>query len=192
MNSINNFLLMATVLASFVITSCASYKPVRYDSQLPTSELPPCFNVPKKTLAEGASCIALVEADNKESRTGLNVKLGEKYLVSAPGRQAWFDLNRRNTPLCGENGSLLMKLFSFKKRSANALWFSVLAEVIPSKDPKSAPQDLCANKAVFEANADGELVLYPNDAEGFFWDKDYFYSNNYGKIWVEIQHQKIN
>lgn len=182
---------MATILASFVITSCASYKPVRYDSQLPISKLPSCFNVPEKTLAEGMSCIALVEADNRESRTGLNVKSGEKYLVSAPGRQAWFDLNRRNTPLCGENGSLLMKLFSFKKRSANALWFSVLAEVIPSKDPKSTPHDLC-EESVFEANANGELVLYPNDAEGFFWDKDYFYSNNYGKIWVEIQHQKIN
>lgn len=131
-------------------------------------------------LTEEASCIALVEAGNRQSQLGLNVKPGEKYEVSAPGRQAWFDATRKNTPLCGEEGSFLMNLF--KKRSSESLWFSVLANVIPSDKPA---QDLCQQKSVFTAHVAGELILYPND-------NDYFYDNNYGKIWVEIKHQKAN
>jgi len=183
MNSINNFLLMLSVLASFVITSCASHQPIRYDSQLPSSNLPSCFDVPNKKLTDGASCIALVEAGNRQSQIGLNVEPREKYKVSVPGRQAWFDATRRNTPLCGEKGSFLMNLF--KKRSPESLWFSVLANVIPSDQPAQdlCQQDLCQQESVFTAHVPGELILYPND-------NDYFYDNNYGKIWVKIEHQK--
>ena len=85
-----------------------------------------------------------------------------------------------------------MNWVAFKKKQPDALWFSVIAEVRPVNNKKPTSYDLCgkitnrdtARTAKFEViNEGGELIMYPNDAEGH-------YDNNRGKIWLDIQRVK--
>ncbi len=86
-----------------------------------------------------------------------------------------------------------MNLVAFKKKQPDALWFSVIAEVRPINNKKpTSYYDLCkkitdrdtARTAKFKVVNDvGKLIMYPNDAEGY-------YCNNGGKIWLDIQRVK--
>jgi hypothetical protein len=70
-----------------------------------------------------------------------------------------------------------MNLFSWLKRSPGSQWFSVIAEV-KGNDVK---HDLC--EGPYLRVEDGELVLFANDASGFYF-------NNSGSILANIYRSK--
>lgn len=177
------------LLLLFLLTSCASDCPYLRDSPEPTKKMTRCDQV--KELTIGSSCRMFIAAEDSETHVGLAVKQNEEYKVEVPdSNQVWKDCTRRSFPLCGEPGSWLMNTF-FTKKLPDALWFSVIAEVKPVDDKKSTSYNLCGEKsnrdtartATFEVVNDGELIMYPNDAEDH-------YDNNRGKIWLEIQRVK--
>lgn len=144
------------------------------------------------TLDPGRSCWALVQAWNWYSDTGVRVARDQTYCIRIPSGQAWRDANRHNSPPKGEPGNLLMNAFGFLKRHPLP-WFTLMAGVVegagpgiqPSSDLKPRPevqsQDLSSQRRLVTTAA-GALVMYPNDARG-----DWFYSNNHGQIWVQVQ-----
>jgi hypothetical protein len=175
------------LLSSILLSGCASDCPNKEDSPEPVSNMKLCENM--KTLPIGTSCRVSVTAGDFETHVGLTVIRHEEYKVTVPCDQVWYDCTRRNLPLCGEEGSFMMNLLSFKKRQKDALWFSVIAEV-KADDKKSTYYDLCKvadssskKTAKFDVMNDGELIMYPNDADGYYF-------NNRGKIWLEIQRLK--
>lgn len=178
------------LLSSILVSSCARDSDCPYvkDSPKPVSNMSLCNEI-KSLPVVGTSCRVSVDAGDFETHVGLTVIHHEEYKVIAPPDQVWYDCTRRNLPLCGEEGSFMMNLLSFKKRQKDALWFSVIAEV-KTDDKKSTYYDLCKvadssskKTAKFEVINDGELIIYPNDADGY-------YCNNRGKIWLEIQRLK--
>jgi hypothetical protein len=148
------------------------------NTALPATSLISCDKVVGKKLGIGAACSTAVKAIEPENMTGLQVSAVEEYTVSVPGTQTWHDASHSNTPPCGEPGSFLMNIASVLKKSKKSLWFSLIAEIKGG----SKIYDLCLNKN-FVAAEDGELVLYANDARGF-------YKNNSGEILVEIYRNK--
>jgi hypothetical protein len=125
---------------------------------------------------------------------------GQTYRIVVPHGQQWFDANRRNTPLCGEEGSWVMNLYKTKKRAVDSKWFSIVGVVLqPEAKPgvertqlSNQPQDICAKESAhpewgsFTADASGELALFPNDAIGSAERPAFFYGNNAGQVWVLI------
>ncbi|MCX7067876.1 MAG: hypothetical protein NTW85_09320 [Methylococcales bacterium] len=147
----------------------------------PDVSIPICSQV--KSLSEGANCLIQVFANQRETSVGLTVQQGEIYRIKATSKNTWCDASHTNTALCGEKGSNLMNIFS--PRVEDSLWFSVIAEVKHTKDgeiQRLSQYDLC-NTPKFEISTSGKLVLYPNDATGF-------YGNNSGAIWLELSRLK--
>lgn len=161
---------------------------VMSDSPKPETSLRECKDVQRLT-NEVSSCIVQVAANQKETIVGLTVEGGEKYRVIVPCKQSWKDCNSQLVPLCGEKGSFKQNLFFWRKRASDSLWFSVIAEVIDDKHQLQAQYDLCEDHE-FKISKPGTLILYPNDAEGFFSCENEFYDNNRGKIWLEIHRIK--
>lgn len=157
----------------FVLSGCANDCT---NHPNPDAKIPICNQA--KSLSEGTSCVVQVAANKRETVVGLTVNQGEEYRVIATPNQTWCDSSRTNIPLCGEEGSNLMNIFSPLKRVENSLWFSIIAEVIDDKRQRRSQFDLC-NTPKFEISTPGKLILYPNDAESF-------YGNNSGEIWLEI------
>lgn len=155
-----------------------------------------CIDQPAGTHVEH---LALVRADQWHSATGVQVLAQHTYRICLPdARQTWFDAERVNKPLCGEDGSWIMRLYNSRRRNPDAKWFSVQATVLaPDKRPNVArkemtekPVDLCVegmpSMAYFTPTASGELALFPNDAIGSAERPAYFYENNAGQVWLAI------
>lgn len=173
------------------------YDTLAFDSQRPATDAPPCLT---HSLDKVPECLALVRANQWYSPTGVQVIAGTTYRIVAPSGQQWFDANRRNTPLCGEDGSWIMNLYEKKKRAVDSKWFSVIGVVLRPEAELSVertqlsqhPQGVCAKDAVhldwgsYTADASGELALFPNDAIGPPEQPAFFYGNNAGQIWVLI------
>jgi len=179
------FLLFALGL----LAGCAqvSYERVHLDSPRPkaTKGVPPCSG----SLKENATCLALVRANQWFSDTGLTVATGERYRISVPACQFWYDEGRLNVPPAGEAGNGLMNLFSNLKRHRESDWFSLIAAVLSSSgEPLEPVVDLGRGGAdgVIAPMANGKLVMYPNDARSTNEDQEYFYRNNHGQVWVMV------
>lgn len=177
------------LLALGLIAGCAqvTYERVHLDTPRPraTKGVPPCSG----TLQENATCLALVRASQWFSETGLTVATGERYRISVPACQFWYDEGRLNVPPTGEAGSGLMNLFAKLKRHGESDWFSLIAAVLsPSGEPVEPVFDLGLSGAdgVITPMAEGKLVMYPNDARSTNEDREYFYRNNHGQVWVMV------
>ncbi len=145
------------------------------------------------TLAPGQTCLALVDARNWYSDTGIRVAPAQSYCLRIPTQQVWFDAGRPSSPPVGEPGNLLMNLFTWLKRH-DLPWFTLMAGVVGLDQPGIPPgpalasqqsQNLAQDRRL-EVNAPGALVLYPNDARGPAGHLTYFYANNSGQIWVQV------
>ncbi|MGZ5135868.1 MAG: hypothetical protein ACXWCG_11995 [Flavitalea sp.] len=186
-------LFILTILSGCASSSEKEECPKTNIFDTPKTTIPECSQINSNHLAEGTSCIAKVNPKLKKTPVGLTVKSGEEYQVIALPNY-WCDASRKNRPLCGEKGSIIMNVFSWKKRVENSLWFSVIAEVediVNGNLERRSQYDLC-NTPKLEISTSGELIMYPNDAEGFFFYRDQFYDNNSGIIWLEIQRLKAN
>ena len=194
-------LMVVTTAASlcFALSGCValSYDTLAFDSPRPATDAPPCLT---HSLDKVSECLALVRANQWYSPTGVQVVAGQTYRVVAPPGQQWFDASRRNTPLCGEDGSWIMNLYKTKKRAVDSKWFSVVGVVLQPEviqgvertQLSSKPQGICATESAhphwgtFQADASGELALFPNDAMGSAERPAFFYDNNAGQVWVLI------
>lgn len=163
------------------------YSSLVQDSARPPGSTPACG----KSLKLKESCLALVRASEWYSPTGLSVSPGESYRISVPAGQVWFDKDRRNLPPYGEKGSWLMNLFS--KRDHDSGWFALMAAIVPENQPLSTGTEPVNPGHDVERDQDiavkfaGRLVMYPNDAVWRTGNKDAFYKNNVGQIWVRIE-----
>jgi hypothetical protein len=181
--------LAGCLVSILVLGGCArtGYAPVLQDSARPTTSAPNCG----KTLKLKESCLALVRASEWYSATGLVVSPGETYRMSVPENQLWFDKGRPNSPPQGEQGNWLMN--RFERRHPESLWFALMAAVVSKQDGQNLSTsvaidsyDISTNREVKVASA-GLLVMYPNDAAWLSREKEIFYHNNSGQIWVFIE-----
>ncbi|MFH1870252.1 MAG: hypothetical protein ABIK82_23625 [Pseudomonadota bacterium] len=180
---------LAFALAIGMLGGCAqiTYDRVPMDAPRPsaTESLSNCGG----ELPVSGRCLALVRASQWFSETGLQVATGERYRISVPAGQAWFDADRRNVPPKGEKGSWLMNRFAHLKRQECSDWFSLIAVVRDkSGEPIGTAFDVSGAHINGEIaiDAKGSLAMYPNDAESTNEVRDYFYQNNHGQAWVVI------
>ncbi|WP_333879337.1 hypothetical protein [Methylobacter sp.] len=148
------------------------------NTTLPATSLISCDKVVGKKLAVSTACSTKLKAEEPENLAGLMMSADEEYTVTVPSVQTWHDASRLSTPPCGESGSSIMNLVSVLKRSKKSLWFSLIAEI----KGENKPYDLCLSENLM-ATENGKLILYANDAKGF-------YKNNSGEILVEIYRNK--
>jgi len=191
------FLPCLAVAALVLMSGCATWAQDRVVAPPPVAQVngkPLSIQVPcPAALDTGQTCIALVNARNWYSDTGIRVKPAESYCIRIPRGQVWFDAGRPSTPPDGEPGNLLMNLFKWLKRH-DLPWFTLMAAVVGVDQPGIAPdltlasqqsQNLAQDRRL-EVKSPGALVLYPNDARGPASRLAYFYGNNSGQIRVQV------
>ena len=184
------FLLSAFLILVY-ITGCASvrYKEFPLDSRLPmTSHIPVCTAAIANELASlniNARCFAQVRSEARLSRVPIAIRKNESYRFKMLKNQAWFDLSNRVNSSEGFHGSKLMNFFRKLKRDEDLDWMALSIALVTTEcgdAPLLQSTALKRDGTTFEANHDGQLAFFPNDAEG--WDG--FYRNNAGMVWVEV------
>lgn len=137
-------------------------------------------------LAPGKSCTARVLANQWASPIGVqSMDQDESYCFAVLPNQVWYDASRRNTPPYGEKGSWIMNLV--KKRHEATGFFSLMVDVqSQSATGETARPIADLRDGPYTTKGPGPLVLYPNDAIGTPNDREYYYKNNSGYIWVTI------
>lgn len=188
-----------SLAAAGLIAGCslAGPAPLRADSPFPghlaADGVALCGTGPSSggQLLPGQRCLALVRAERWHSDTGLDARAGERYRIDLPPGQFWFDAGRRNVPPRGEDGSWLMNRFASWKRQPGSKWFAlVAATIVPGADgpvEHDARDMSCQPGQPLEVRRDGRLVLYPNDASFPWGQRELFYGNNAGQVWVLLQ-----
>lgn len=145
-----------------------------------------CIDKDEGKLSVNSSCLAIVRAADSSNDVGVIVDQGEQYTVTVlklgtflddsqtalPSEQVWYDSSIHHLAPCGKPGNLFMKIVAFLKKATNSEWFSLIAEI------EGVPHDLCMDKS-FRATQQGKLIMYANDAHGFF-------GNNSGNILIKI------
>lgn len=180
-------ILMALAMSQ---ASCVSirYSPVHADSPAPPPGSPPlCEAIPPAksiNLGKGVSCSFPIRADQMLTPTPLAINIGEKYRISVPRNQVWYDKSRRNVPPHGEEGSWMMNLVKHWKQRPESLWFALIAVEVGNVNVSHDVSD----DPVLEVTRPGLLAFYPNDAIVPILGN--FYSNNSGQVWVKIEHCK--
>ena len=161
------------LLASVALDGCLSVAsgPRAIDAPLPISTAQPCVG---KVLKPGERCFFIVQAENKASRTGLDVAPGQRYRIEVPAAQFWFDKERRVPAPQGDDGSWLTRHAGITKRHPESAWFALIAGT-----DDGFFQDV-SRTGTLVIGGHGELLLYPNDAA-------FAYGNNHGRILVSIQ-----
>ena len=127
-----------------------------------------------RKLGKGESDVAVVRAREYWNRTGIEVGYLEAYAFEATG--SWDDWGR-TTDADGGAGSFLQDLLVAGKRCQQAQWFQLTGSVGASDEHSFA---LGAHARWTNCSPQtGELLLFANDAPGFYW-------NNSGEIRVRI------
>lgn len=210
--------LFLSLLIAVLLTGCAatSYKMLQVDSRMPVvndssgNAIVPCAEK-KRGLESGNSCLALVRADKRFSRSRLNVREGECYRFEFLDNQAWYDATRRNSDANGEEGNWIMKMAKRNKNDPESSWFFLTPVVLDNDSDavnivkrvvgcgrsdtsrsecadwsKLSADESGSQSMVFETKeAEGHLAFYPNDA--VFPDLPMqYYENNRGQVWVVI------
>ncbi|OYU44537.1 MAG: hypothetical protein CFE44_12430 [Burkholderiales bacterium PBB4] len=153
-----------------------------------------------QTLALDQSCYALVRAADWFSPTPLRVQPGWVVKVSVPPGQRWYDADRVNIAPEGDEGNVVMRLFSGWKRHAQHPYFALMATVVncapvagdkPGLRPCQQAEGSRAERVtrpteVLSITAAGELAFYVNDAVLPWGWPSAFYGNNQGQIWVRL------
>lgn len=156
----------------------AECTPTKTNTTLPETSLATCDKVDDKKLAVNTACTTIIKAAESENMIGLAIDAGEEYTITVPEKQTWCDASHSNTPPCGEPGNFSMNLFYLLKKVRESSWFSLIAEI----KGENKPYDLCLDKNI-TATEKGELILYANDARGF-------YKNNSGEVLVKVYRHK--
>jgi hypothetical protein len=188
-----------------LLTGCVStrYAPVQADSPPPSDvsvALCKAASAEAYRLAEGASCLFPVRADQKFTVTPLLIDKGETYRISVPRNQVWYDASRRNVAPAGDPGSWEMNRFQHWKRDDKSEWFALIAANLRPVQGSTSAQEPAryehqeskefvdvSREPELKVKLPGRLAFYPNDAIVPLLG-DIFYSNNSGQVWVRITH----
>lgn len=165
------------LLASIALGGCLSVAsgPQAIDAPLPAFAGRSCAEKPgRQVLAPGELCFFIVQAENKASRTGLDVAPGERYRIEVPGAQFWYDKERRVPAPQGDDGSWLTRHAGITKRHPESAWFALIAGT------NDGFSQNVGRPGMLVVGGHGELILYPNDAA-------FAYGNNHGRILVSIR-----
>lgn len=165
------------LLASVALGGCLSVAsgPRAIDAPLPAFAGRSCAEKPgRQELTPGEHCFFIVQAENKASRTGLDVAPGQRYRIEVPAAQFWFDKERRVPVPQGDDGSWLTRHAGITKRHPESAWFALIAGT-----DDGFFQDV-SRTGTLVIGGHGELLLYPNDAA-------FAYGNNHGRILVSIR-----
>ena len=129
-------------------------------------------------LTVGDSATVHVKAHLPVNRTRLRVSEGEQYQFFVPPCQSWTDFFITKNPDGYRRGPIwfLQELFRGFKPLPDKNWFALAGAIdCPTKLPFLIG---CGINAI-PMKATGELVLFANDAAGFYW-------NNFGSLIVAI------
>jgi len=165
------------LLTSIALGGCLSVGNETHaiDTPLPAVAGWPCAGkAGRQVLAPGERCFFIVQAENKASRTGLDVAPGQRYQIEVPAAQFWFDKERRVPAPQGDDGSWLTRHAGITKRHPESAWFALIAGT-----DDGFYQDV-SRTGTLVIGGHGELFLYPNDAA-------FAYGNNHGRILVSIR-----
>lgn len=176
---------IGAIAVTFLLFGCASisYEPVKLDSSpLALTMIEECS---EQKLSDSKGCVVLVQASLWASSTGINVKSDKNYCIQVPRNQLWFDATRRNTPPFGETGNWLMQQATMRHPENG--FFSLIVNTRNETDDALSKGQAVEVEPLYRPDREGELVFYPNDAEGSVFDPAFFYRNNSGQIWVNVR-----
>lgn len=171
-----------------LLVACTStaLRPLAVDSPLPSdlarTLADSCLNK-KQLKAPGEWCWLIVQAAidplrSQEKPTGLTLNASEVYRMQAdPPHPFWYDATRQVAAPEGDKGSGFMKALGFMKIHPQEKWLALMASM--TSPAPVQPHALTTTDGLYQAPANGQLLLYVNDAPGF-------YSNNQGRVRVTI------
>ena len=130
----------------------------------------------------GDSAVFQVQARICANPTFLRVTKGTQYQFFVPPGQRWTDLfigtdanGYANSPI-----SCIQDLFRGLKPLPEKNWFALAGAI---DRPRNAPFLIGNDRNPIVMKADGQLILFANDAAGFYW-------NNFGSLLVAITRTK--
>lgn len=197
----SNSLVFACLL---FVNGCTSTKiaPLIADQPITYADLKPCLELRGRSqasarLAECSQCSVIVQPSerydkNDSNLTGLLALPDDIYEITVPSGQYWYDLDRKVEAPQGDEGGGLTSTWLIKltKHHVEQKWFTLMLQA--KRVQESKPFDVAYEKnkvvAIDKLNniidgMDGELSFYVNDAS-------WFYSNNKGRIVVNIKRMK--
>jgi hypothetical protein len=118
-----------------------------------------------KRLAKGESDTTVVKAREYWNRTGIEVGFLEAYAFEAYG--TWQDWGRALDADGGASG-LVQELLDSGRRCPAAQWFQLTGSV-GAADERAFPLGARA-RWTNRSRGSGELLLFANDAPGFYWN----------------------
>lgn len=155
---------------------CGSRIDAANGADLSLTTAPLCGHLSEGRLPPGQTCAAVVQAREPYNLVGVRLEAGERYRITVPGNQIWWDWKRPNRAPRGEKGNWLMRLLPSRyKQAPQFQWFTLVAD----STGHNSRHDLDASPDFTAATA-GWLVLYANDVPCL-------YCNNRGAIVVEVR-----
>jgi hypothetical protein len=121
----------------------------------------------------GEPVIAEIKARPFWNETGIQLILGETYLITAEGQ--WVDFYIRHDPNGDPSPNEYMRSFESQRRLPQENWF-VLAGALNS-DASTAFR--IGSRRTYTPAASGQLTCFANDVEGFYW-------NNWGHVTMTV------
>jgi hypothetical protein len=137
-----------------------------------------CQSAVRNSLAVADTALFEVRAHVPTNHTSLFVTSGDRYQFSVPSTQRWIDFFIVSPPR-GYQRSLIwpvQELFRNLKPLPAKNWFALASAI---DEPGNAPVSIGEGKDPVRMPVGGELVLFANDAKGFYW-------NNVGSLLVAI------
>lgn len=129
-------------------------------------------------LLPGDSAIIPVVARIPQNHTKIEVVQGASYSFLVPEGERWTDWLIKVGPLGYAHGPLvfIQESFRFRKPLPDQNWFALTGSVSGSDDHLFL---IGGRLKPIPMQASGELILFANDAKGFYW-------NNFGTIHVVV------
>jgi hypothetical protein len=121
----------------------------------------------------GDTVVAVIEAREHWNTTGITLRKGEVYSVTASGE--WHDAGK----VCDAGGwvsdSALIRDLEHFRRVRDANWFALIGAF--DKDRRT--EFVIGASTQFTADRDGELTCFANDAPFMYW-------NNKGSVEIRV------
>jgi hypothetical protein len=177
----SHFVRQAPFIFLLAMAGCTSPAKIQ-DSQTTVifeqDALPTGVNSPEVTLTPGESAVVEVWARLPANKTRIRVTPGMRLRFLVPPNQTWTDWLIQKGAGGYAHGPLpfIQEPFAPTKPLPGSNWFALVGQV---DRPKTTPFLIGEKPVTRTMKAEGELLLFANDARDFYW-------NNFGRILVVI------